>query len=535
MPTPKLVHQPNARRAIGRGVDVLAAAIAPTLGPMPGRPVAQNQARFELLDDGGLIARRIFALPDREDDVGAMLLRQALWQVREQVGDGSATAAVIYQRVYHEGLRFIAAGVNPMRLRTHLMSWLPKLRGELLASARLIRSEADLRAIAWSVCYDDDMARALGEVMSTVGQYGQVDIRSGHGRFLEYHYVDGVYWKGGAQSREMLRGGLRPVAELADAAIVITDMDIDDARALAPLLKLALRNGIQKLLLIVKSISDAGIAVTLDQRLRKRLQTLIVKVDSPLQDERNQAYEDIAVLTGATPVLEAAGQSLADARAEDFGYARWAWADKSNFGFASGKGDPIQIRAHAHDLRDAYERSDEDDDRARLLKRLGKLQGGLATVTVGGIAQDEIRQRKELAERSIRALRRAVAGGVIVGGGVSLRNLSAALLADAPTGESLEESAARQILAEAMAAPMRQILRNAGLDAGEILAKLQSCDSQFGYDVMRGEIADMGAAGVLDVAQVQVEALQRAVASAALALTIDVLVLHRQPETMTEP
>ncbi len=535
MPVPKVIHEPGAQEAIRRGVAVLGNAIRPTLGPLPRRLVAQNQARFELLDDGGVIARRIIALEDREDDVGAMLLRQVLWQVHQQVGDGAATTAVLYESIYNEGLRFIAAGADAMRLRASLGELLPQLTDSLLSQARILTKAKELEGIAFSVCYDEEMAAVLGEVIDTVGQYGQVDIRAGHGRGMEHSYVDGVYWKGGAQSKEMLRGTARLVAEMEEAAILVTDMDIEEARELVPLMQLALRSNISKLLLIVKSISETGISVVIDDRLRSKIQTVVVKIDSYLQDELLQACRDIALLTGGRPILGAAGQSLEEVAAGDFGHARWVWADDKNFGFASGEGDPIRIRRQVRMLRQAHAAAAEDDDRERLLKRLGKLNGGVATVQVGGIADDEIKGRKELAERTVRALRLALAGGVIPGGGVSLLNCGRALLDAASDGESSEARAAREIMAAALEAPIRSLLDNGGYDASEILAQLGSYERGFGFDVMKGEFVEMAEAGVFDVAGVQVEALQRAVTSAALALTIDVLVLHRDPETMTEP
>jgi chaperonin GroEL len=391
-----------------------------------------------------------------------------------------------------------------------------------------------LKALALSVCYDEEMADVLGEVISTIGRYGQVDIRAGHSRGLEYNYVEGSYWKGGAQSKEMLRGYERQVAEMQDTAILITDMDIEEPRELVPVMSLALRCGISQLLLIVHSISETGLSVVLDNRLREKIKTIVVKIDSVLEDEQARTREDIALLTGARPLLQKAGESLEHVRESDFGGARWIWADDKNFGFAGGKGDPRELRAQARSLRQAYAAAEDDDDRRRLLERLGRLNGGLATVYVGGIAEDEIRQRKELTERTVRALRSA-AEGVIPGGGIALLRCRDWLLAEAEAQPDLEGRAARRIMAKAAEAPIRQLLENAGYDPSEVLARLQHGGEGSGFDVIRGAVVDLAAAGILDVAQVQVEALQRAVSSAALALTIDVLVLHREPETMTDP
>ncbi len=535
MPKPKVIHQPETQQALSSGISMLVNAVAPTLGPLPRHSAAQNLSKLELLDDGGLIARRIIALPQREPDVGAMLLRQVLWRAHQQVGDGVATTAVLYEQVYREGLRYIAAGANAMRLRARLLELLPRLREQLLADVRRLRDEEELKALAFSICYDEEMAEVLGEVIYTIGQFGQVDIRAGHGRGMEHNYVAGSYWKGGAQSKEMLRSGGRPVAELVDAAILVTDLDIEEPQELVPLMQLALRCGMTNLLLVVNSISDKGLSVVLDQRLREKIRTIVVKLDGFLPDDLQQAQADIALLTGGRTLLGKAGQSLEQARESDFGRARWVWADDKNFGFAGGKGDPLQLREQARRLRNTYAATDDDNDRGRLLNRLGKLNGGLATVYVGGIAEDEIRQRKTLAERAIRALRSAAAGGVIPGGGSALLRCRDWLAAEAEAEDELESRAARLILARAAEAPFRKLLENAGYEPSEILAQLAQCEDKDGFDVMTGSMVDVAAAGILDVAQVQVEALQRAVASAALALTIDVLVLHREPETMTEP
>ncbi|MDE2638345.1 MAG: hypothetical protein OXI30_18405, partial [Chloroflexota bacterium] len=261
MPKPKVIHQPQTGRALRRGFARLTQAVAPTLGPLPRRAVAQNLEKLELLDDGGLIARRIIALPAQDEDVGAMLLRQVMWRMHQHAGDGVAATAILYEAIYNEGLRFIAAGADPMRLRGRLMELLPGLSERLTADTRILSTEVELSAAAFSVCYDEEMARILGEVLYTVGPYGQVDVREGHGRGMEYNYVAGCYWKGGAQSKEMLRGGHRQVAELHDAAILVTDMEIEEPAELVPLMQLALRRGIKELLLIVASISDKGLSV----------------------------------------------------------------------------------------------------------------------------------------------------------------------------------------------------------------------------------------------------------------------------------
>ena len=277
-----------------RGITTLVNAIAPTLGPLPRRSVAQNLNKLELLDDAGVIARRIVALPEREDDVGAMLLRQVLWNVHQHVGDGAATTALLYEKIYTEGLRFIAAGADPMRLRERLMRLLPALTKRMTADARQLHSQAELQALAYSVCYDEEMAAVLGEALATLGQFGQVDVRAGHGRGMEHNYVEGSYWSGGVQSKEMLRGSHRLVAELHDASVLVTDMEIEEPADLVPVMQLALRSGIKQLLLIVASITEKGLAVVLDKRLKDKITTVIVTLDAYHPADLSVAQNDIA-------------------------------------------------------------------------------------------------------------------------------------------------------------------------------------------------------------------------------------------------
>ena len=535
MPTPKVIHQPTTHDAIQQGVQTIVDAIRPTLGPMPRQLVAQKMDKFELLDDGGVIARRIIQIDDREEDVGAMLLRQVLWKVNQKVGDGCATTAVLYEAIYNEGLRYLAAGANAMRLRQYLMQALRQCTDALMEQRQELSNVNSLQKIAQSVCYDEQMAGVLGEVIDTVGQYGQVDVRDGHGRIVECKYVEGSYWRGGVHSKEQLRTTTRRVAEMQDAAILITDLDIKEPKELVPLMRLVAHLKIKNLILICKSISDGGMSIVLSPQIREKVNTVVVKIGGLVKEDQQQAYEDIAYLTGAIPVLDAAGQTLEHVREDDFGEARWAWADDKHFGFAGGKGDPIQLRQHVKRLRNGYNQSTDNDDRERLLDRLGRLYGGSATVYVGGLTKQEINLRRELAQRTVRAVRNALADGVVEGGGMALFRCQAMLKAEVQKQTELEAQAAYQMLAKAAEAPIRALLTNAGFEASEIMAQLQYEDSGCGFDLITGKFVDMTVAGILDVASVQKEALEHAVSSAALALTVDVMVLHRNPSVETEP
>ena len=535
MPTPRVIHQPATAAGMQRGIRQMVAAIRPTLGPLHGHSVFENLGKIELLDDGGTIARRIIQLGDRNQDMGAMFIRQMLWQLREKTGDGTATAAVMFETVYNEGLRFIAAGGNTMRLRQYLEEGLRVIDAELAGMARRIEGEDQLTQVAQSVCYDPEMAALLGEILDIVGEHGQVDIRDGHGRKFEHYYVEGMYWKGGVLSRAMLNNQESLTVEMQDAAIVISDVDIKGPADLTDVMTLTLHQGIKELVLILSSIDDPGVAVLMDERIREKVKAFAVKIDGFDRENRAAALQDLAVLTGGIPIVKAAGQTLADVQPQHFGHARRVWADKQFVGLSGGRGDPRLLRQHVAALREGYRTLADREQAAKLQSRIGKLLGGSATLRVGGITKSELELRKDVAERTVRALRGALTDGVVPGGGVALYNCKSALEKQLKKSDALEERAAYQILLKAVETPLRTLLTNAGYEASEVIAKIQRTKPGHGFDTVQGKLVDMAEAGIYDVASVQREAAHSAIASAALALTVDVMVQRRKPEESTTP
>ncbi len=535
MPTPKIINQPQTHEDIQSGITQIVNAIKPTLGPLSRYLVHIQDNKIERLDDGGTIARRILQVGNPHEDVGVMLLRQVLWQVNQQVGDGTATTAVLYETIYNEGLRYIAAGANPMQLRDHLLSALQHINAELTSQRQTITDLESLKSIAYSICYDRELADTLGDIFDTVGQYGQVDIHKGNGRGIEHKFVEGTYIKGGVQSKDMLRGYSRHLAELYDTSILVTDLDIEQPKDLIGLMQLAIRSQMKTLLLVVNSISELGLSVILNEKVANQVKVVVVKIDGFVQDDLIQARQDIAALVGGNIIHKAAGQTLDNVQESDFGSARWVWADENNFGFAGGHGNPYRLREHITILRTAYDNSSDDDHRGRLLKRLGRLYGGSASVHIGGVTSNDIDLRKALAERTVRSLRSAIAGGVIPGGGIALLNCQKVLRAKALEQDTVEGRAAYEILAKAVEAPIRTLLSNAGYNPSEILAKLPYEDNCDGFDVIQQQFVNITDEGIFDVAHVQQEAIQRAVAGASQALTIDVMILHRNPEMRVNP
>jgi len=528
----RVVFQPATYQGIQRGINQMVEAIRPTLGPRP-RIVAIDRILDdrmpELLDDGGTIAKRIIQLPDRDEDMGAMLVRDFLCRLQDQVGDGTATAAVLFQSVYNESVRYLASGGNAMRLRSYLEKGMRAILDHLTSMTVHLAGKEKLAQIAQAICHDPPLARLLGEIFDIIGEHGRVEIRPGRGRELEREYVEGMYWERGLVSREMITDHSQFRTEMENAAILISDLEIEEPRQLMPVIALAIEANIRSLLIVASKLSEGVIALLLANNDPEKLQAIAVKTPGWGKDEQAWALEDLAVLTGGRPFINVAGDTLSQVRVEDFGHARRVWADRRNFGIVGGRGNPRALRQHLATLRASFERTDGPVLRENLRARIGKLMGGSATLWVGGATELEITARQELAKRTAAAMRGAMMEGVLPGGGVSLLVCRRVLQRMLDQSTDLDERAAYRILIRAVAEPIRTIIANAGYDASEIMAEIKLARSGYGFDVTSGQVVDMMGAGIWDAAIVQKSAVYGAITTAALALTIDVLV-HRQEQ-----
>jgi chaperonin GroEL len=536
--TQRVVFQPATYQGMQRGINQMVEAIRPTLGPRPGivaidRTIGGKMP--ELLDDGGVIARRIIQLADRDEDVGAMLIREMLWRLHDQVGDGTATAAVLFQSVYNGGIRYLASGGNAMRLDHHLKKGMRAILDHLTDMTLRVSGEEELAHVAESICYDPALARMLGEILDIIGEYGRLEIRPGRSRELEREYVEGMYWERGLVSREMINDHQRLKTEFENAAILISDLEIDDPRQLIPALQLALKADIRALLIVAGKLSAATIGFLLANKKPGKFQAIAVTTPGWAAQEQAGALEDLAILTGGRPFVKAAGDTFNQIQLEDFGRARRVWADHNNFGIVGGKGDARVLRQHMATLRASFNAAEEPALRESLLKRIGKLLGGSATLWVGGATELEVKARQEVAKRTAAAMRGALMEGVLPGGGVSLLACRPVLQRLLDQSTDSDARAAYSILIKAMEAPARTIISNAGYDASEVMAEIKLAGPGYGFDVTAGQVVDMAQAGIYDATAVQKSALYAAIASAALALTIDVMVHHRNPEQVSTP
>jgi chaperonin GroEL len=365
---PAVVLQPQTYRNIKSGVDLIASAVRPTLGPLPRLVALEGLKRddlVEFLDDGATIARRIRRIDPRGHDVGAMLLRHAMWKMHEEIGDGATTMAVMYQLILSEGIRYVTEfDCNAMLLRNGLEIGLKAVLQAIRQKAIPLRERKFIANLARGICQgDNEMADMLAEIFDIVGAEGQIEVEGWNRRNLDREFVEGTYWKiSGFYSREFLSDpmGSREIYE--DSAILITDIDFTDPNQLVPVLEKCIKVGVKKLLIIASGCSDRVTGLLVSNKKAKTIEAMAVRTPRLEDADRADAMEDISVMTGGKVFYKAAGNMLDDFKAEDLGYARRAWAAESMFGIYGGKGDPRRIRQHIAKLQERFKGVDKKDE-----------------------------------------------------------------------------------------------------------------------------------------------------------------------------
>lgn len=533
VPVRRLVFQPASHYGIQRGINLLANAIRPTLGPA-ARSVAVERIGergvADLLDNGGDIARLTIQLADRDADMGAMLLRESVWRLLMEVGDGTATSAVLYQSIFNQGLTHIGSGGNAMRLQSYLEKGAALLLEKIDAQVIHLKGKEQLAQVAESICHDALISKYLGEIFDMVGEYGRVEIRSGPSREIEREYVEGMYWDFGLWSRELIIDPIKGRMELENAAILLSDLEIEDPRQLVSVLTRAKLANVASLVIVCDKLSDYAMGILTANRKPGSFDIIAVRTPGWGAEEKAWALSDLAVLTGGQVFVRTAGDTIDQFKPQDFGYARRVRADLRTFGIVGGKGNPRALRQHISSVRAAFHNSRDPVLRGKLRERLGKLLGGSATLWVGASTERERNARVQIAERTAEAVRGAMMQGVVPGGGVALLNCVTPLHEMEGKTDDPDERAAYRILAIALEEPTRTIISNAGYDAGKALGDIYRAGLDHGFDLFSAKVVNMMQAGILDAAATQKSALYAAIHGAAMALTIDVLVHHRKPE-----
>ncbi len=532
----RVLFQPQARDALQAGIDALAGAVMPTLGPLTGPVALADKNRGgspALLDDGGTIARRILQLDDADADVGAMLLREVLWKQREVYGDGAATAAVLFRTVFAEGQRFIGAGGNAMLLRRALESGMRLMLDGLRQQVKPLATSAEMERMARSICGDGDIAATMADIFELLGAHGAIEVREG-GRDLSHEFFLGSYWESKVPSNIVFDGVIGNRLELKHSAWLISDFALDDLNALVTLVTDTVAAGYRSLVIVAKSFSEQIIAA---QGANRRMQDfqLVYLEPTGLVDEQEAALEDLALITGGQVLRTIAGNSFDDA-CERLGESELAWVDRNRFGIIAGGGDKATVEREVEALEARYRRSGDERRREVLRGRIGRLRGGSAVVYAAGNSESEMQYQTAVIDRTIAAMRAALLEGTLAGGGTALLRCLEALRERFADSADLYERAAGEILRKAAEAPCRRLLENAGHEApGLVVEDIASAKNGAGYDLRSGRIVDMHRDGAVDSAAAMMGAIRNGIGGAALALTVDTIVHRVNPPLAIEP
>jgi chaperonin GroEL len=509
-----------------RGIDQMNDLIRPTLGPT-ARTVAIAPARSggppEILDSAATIARRTIQLADPFEDMGAMLMRDLALRVFEQTGDGVATSVVLARALVRGAVRCVAAGCSPVLIRQGAERGLAAARTELRALSRSIALPGEVASVVAGSLGDSELAKMVGEIVDSVGTEGAVLFENSAGPETTYEYVEGARWNEGYLSYFLLKPG-ESTARLVNPRILVTDHRLERAEQLVPALEACLATGDRGLLVIAPQVGDSAVSLLVVNRERGLLDHAMAVKAPSFGVQQTRILEDIATLTGGRCVHAEWGEALAHVTGDDLGRCRQAWATRTSFGIVGGAGRRDRIHERISEVRSELRTTDNDPQlRGKLQERIGMLSGTSAIVRVGASTPGEQAELRLRLEAAMRAARLAMEHGTVAGGG-------AALLACARKLEELElagdEVVGVQILAQALAEPMRAIVANAGIDPDPVVHAARCHGSGWTFDVLEREWVDATDGGPLDPVAVTLTALEASVSAAILALSADVLVHH---------
>jgi chaperonin GroEL len=511
----------DARRRMLSGVNVLANAVKVTLGPK-GRNVVLDKAfgAPTVTKDGVSVAKEI-ELDDKFENMGAQMVKEVASHTSDTAGDGTTTATVLAQSILKEGLKAVAAGMNPMDLKRGIDKASIAVTEEL---KRLSKPCSDNKAIAQvgtiSANGDSVIGNNIADAMAKVGKEGVITVEEGSGLENELEVVEGMQFDRGYLSPYFINSAGTQSCELENPYILLHDKKISNIRELLPLLEGVAKAG-KPLLIIAEDIEGEALATLVVNNIRGILKVAGVKAPG-FGDRRKAMLQDIAILTGGQVISDEVGLSLEKAKLEDLGKAKKVQVAKENTTVIDGGGKTKDIKARIEQINREIEDTTSDYDREKLQERVAKLAGGVAVIKVGAATEVEMKEKKARVEDALHATRAAVEEGVVPGGGVALIRAKKAL--DSVKGENDDQSVGVNILKRALEEPLRQIVINAGEDGAVILNRVAEGKGNFGYNAQTGEFGDMVSMGIIDPTKVTRSALQNAASVAGLLLTTEAMV-----------
>jgi len=522
----QLVFSEDARRKLKNGVDIVANAVATTLGPK-GRNVAIDR-KFgspTITHDGVTVAKEI-ELQDPFENMGAQLLKEAATKTNDIAGDGTTTSTVLAHAMVSEGLKTLAAGANPMLLKRGIEAASKAVAEGIKKQAIPISTKEDIANVATISAQDRAIGELIAEVMDKVGKDGVITVEESKGLEFEKEYVEGMQFDRGYISPYFITDAEHMESIIAEPYILIHDKKISAAQDIVPILEKLVQIGKRDLVIIAEDIDGEALATLVLNKLRGMLNVLAVKAPG-FGDRRKAMLQDIAILSGAQVISEETGRKLDTVVINDLGRAEKVVSDKDNTTLIGGKGNDKEIKGRIDQIKVEIDKTTSDYDREKLQERLAKLSGGVAIIRVGAATETELKEKKHRVEDALSATRAAVEEGIVPGGGVALINAMSAI--EGLKMDNDDEQTGVKIVLKSLEVPMRRITENAGKDGSVIVANVRQMQKtkkseKFGYDVLTDEYVDMVKAGVIDPAKVTRGALENAASIAAMILTTEALI-----------
>ncbi|MCM1128362.1 MAG: chaperonin GroEL [Alistipes senegalensis] len=520
MSAKEVVFGDAARAKMVEGVNILANAVKVTLGPKGRNVVLERSWGAPLITKDGVSVAKEVELKDKLMNMGAQMVKEVASKTNDNAGDGTTTATILAQAIVREGMKYVAAGMNPMDLKRGIDKAVDAVVAELKNIAKPTTTSKEIAQVgSISANSDNSIGERIAEAMDKVGKEGVITIEDGKSLTDELEIVEGMQFDRGYLSPYFINNPEKQTAVLDNPYILMTDKKIANIRDLLPLLEQVAKAG-RPLLIIAEDVEGEALATLVVNNIRGVLKTCSVKAPG-FGDRRKAMLEDIAILTGGTVITEETGLNLEDAVLEQLGQAKRVEINKENTTIIDGSGDASAIQNRVKQVRVLMEDATSDYDREKLQERIAKLAGGVAVIRVGAATEVEMKEKKARVEDALHSTRAAVEEGIVAGGGVALLRARQKV---SLKGATPDQEAGIQIVMRALEEPLRMIVTNAGEEASVVLNKVLEGKGNFGYNAANDTYGDMVEMGVLDPAKVTRSALQNAASIASLMLTTDCMI-----------
>ncbi len=515
----------DARNKMLKGVNVLADAVKVTLGPK-GRNVVLDKSfgSPRITKDGVSVAKEI-ELEDKFENMGAQMVKEVASRTNDEAGDGTTTATVLAQGIVKEGMKAVAAGMNPMDLKRGIDLATAKVVDAIKNAARPVENSDEVAQVGTiSANGEAEIGRQIADAMQKVGNDGVITVEENKGTETETDVVEGMQFDRGYLSPYFVTNSDKMIADLEDCLILLHEKKLSSLQSMVPLLEQVIQSQ-KPLLIIAEDVEGEALATLVVNKLRGGLKIAAVKAPG-FGDRRKAMLQDIAILTGGQVISEDLGMKLESVTMDMLGSAKKVSITKDETTIVEGAGEKAEIEARVNQIRTQIEETTSDYDREKLQERVAKLAGGVAVIRVGGMTEVEVKERKDRVDDALNATRAAVQEGIVVGGGVAL--IQGAKSLDGLTGENPDQTRGVEIVRLALEAPLRQIATNAGVDGSVVAGKIrESDDLKFGYNAQTEEYGDMFKFGVIDPAKVVRTALEDASSIAGLLITTEAMVADK--------